>query len=108
METFLRTPEEVASLVAFRPFSAKELDSPGYTLHIGFLRNALSDQVSKELLSFRTKMDDFHVRGRDMYWLCRGRTLDSEVKWHVLTKMLGMPSTMRNVKMLRKLVALHS
>lgn len=106
VDTFVRTPGELASVVAFRPFSPEEIEAPGHTLHVGFLRDAPSAEVEKTLLALRTEMDDFRLHGREMYWLCRGKTTDSLVKWRVVEKAVATPSTMRNATMLRKLAAI--
>ena len=105
--TFLRTPEELAAIVAFRPFPTAELDAAGHTLHVCFLRQPPTQAAGRLLASMQTKMDEFRVRGRELYWLCRGKTTDSLVQWRVVDKSLAAPSTMRNIKMLRKLAALH-
>jgi uncharacterized protein (DUF1697 family) len=106
VETFLRTPVELAAVVAFRPFAPEEIEAPGHTLHVGFLRDAPDNAAAQKLLSLRTPMDDFRVLGREMYWLCRGKTTDSLVSWPVVAKTLKLPSTMRNVTTVRKLAAL--
>jgi uncharacterized protein (DUF1697 family) len=105
--TFVRTTAELASAAALRPFPDAELDAPGRSLHVGFLRSPLSEVETSHLLSFRTAMDDFHVAGRELYWLCRGRVLDSLVSWQAVTKLVPTPSTMRNVTTVRKLAALY-
>jgi uncharacterized protein (DUF1697 family) len=105
VETFLRTPAELAAVAAFRPFAAEELEAPDHTLHVGFLRGAVGDEVERAMLSFRTAMDDFRFHGRELYWLCRGKTTDSLVSWPKVAKAVRMPSTMRNVTTIRKLSA---
>jgi uncharacterized protein (DUF1697 family) len=106
VETFLRTPAELAAVVAFRPFAPAELETPGHTLHVGFLRGAPGDAAGRKLLSLRTAVDDFCVRGRELYWLCRCRFSDSLVPWPVVAKTLTLPATMRNITTVRKLAAL--
>lgn len=81
--TFLRTPEELAAVAAFRPFEAEEAS---HTIHAAFLRHAPGDEVGERLAEFRTPVDDFRLHGREFYWLCRVRFSDSLVKWPKLTK----------------------
>ena len=107
VDTFLRTPADLAAVVAFRPFAAEEIEAPGHRLHVGFLRAAPADAAVRKLLSMRTAMDDFRVQGRELYWLCRGSTMDSLVSWPVVDKTIAVPSTMRNITTVRKLVAMH-
>ena len=107
VDTFLRTPAELASIVAFRPFHSLDADAPDHTLHVGFLRTAVGDEVERKLASFRGEMDDFHVHGRELFWLCRGKVTDSKVSWPLVAKTLATSSTMRNLKTIRKLAALY-
>jgi uncharacterized protein (DUF1697 family) len=104
-ETFIRTPAELASIVAFQPFAPEDVEAPGHTLHVAFLREALGKADAKKMLSFRTEMDDFRVRGRELYWLCRGKTTESLVPWPQVAKQVPMRATMRNVKTVRKIAA---
>jgi uncharacterized protein (DUF1697 family) len=102
--TFIRTPAELARAIAAIPFIPKDAN---HNVHIGFLRESLGKEKANKLLSFAGEMDDFHVIGREMYWLCRGSTMESLVSWPVIAKTVGTPSTMRNVTMLRRLAAMH-
>jgi uncharacterized protein (DUF1697 family) len=104
VETLVRTPEELTTILAYQSFSSKDLEAEGHTLHVGFLRKSLDEPVKKNLLALQTKMDALHVKGKELYWLCRGKTTDSLVKWPVLMKLVATPSTLRNVKMLRRLM----
>ncbi len=107
VDTFVRTPTQLAVVAAFQPFATEELEAAGHTLHVGFLRGPLGDAAGKKLLSFRTAMDDFRVNSCEIYWLCRGKTTDSRVSWPLVTKTVAVPSTMRNVTTRRKLAALY-
>jgi uncharacterized protein (DUF1697 family) len=107
VDTFVRTPFDLAAVAAFRPFATEEIDAPGHTLYVAFLRNALDEANARKLMSFRTTFDDFRVEGRELYWLCRGKMTDSLVSWPQLTKAIATCSTARNVTTVRKLVALH-
>jgi uncharacterized protein (DUF1697 family) len=105
--TFLRTPHEVAAAAGHRPFSAADHDAEGNTLYIGFLRAAPGGEARERVLALRTGTDDFHLHGRELYWLCRTRISDSPVTGAKLEKALGMPATLRNVSTVRKLAAKH-
>lgn len=107
VDTFLRTPADLTAVVALRPFAAEEVEAPGHTLHVGFLRAAPAGAAVRKLLSLRTAMDEFRVRGRELYWLCRGKTTDSQVSWPIVAKAIATPSTMRNMTTVRKLAALR-
>jgi uncharacterized protein (DUF1697 family) len=107
VDTFLRTADELAVIAALRPFESDDLDVPGHTLHVAFLRGTLDDQAAQQLLASRTEMDDFRVIGREFYWLCRGKSTDSLVKWQVVAKKVAMTSTMRNMKTIRTLAQIY-
>jgi len=105
VDTFLRSPAELAAITAVRPFPEAEIETPGYTLHVVFLRDALGKEAIAKLADFRTAMDDFFVEGRELYWLCRGKTTESLVAWPQLTRSVIGSSTMRNMTTVRRLAA---
>jgi uncharacterized protein (DUF1697 family) len=105
VDTFIRTPDQLATVAAFRPFAAEDIDAAGHTLHIGFLREAHGDEAGRTLSMFRSPVDDFHVHGSELYWLCRGKLTESKVAWPRLEKTVAITSTLRNVTTIRKLVA---
>ena len=107
VDTFVRTPTQLAVVAAFQPFAAEELEATGHRLHVGFLRGPLDEVDGNKLLSFRSAMDDFRIQGCEMYWLCRGKTTDSRVSWPLVSKTVAVPSTMRNVTTIRKLAGLY-
>ncbi len=102
--TFLRTPEELAALLAARPFPAAEMSSAANTLHVGFLREAPASAAVKKLAELAGSEDRFRVAGREAYWLRRGRMSDSKFSGAVLEKTLGMPATLRNMNTVRTIV----
>jgi uncharacterized protein (DUF1697 family) len=102
--TFLRTPAQLVSVVDSVPFKKKELEMPNYTLHIGFFRRVFSVEDAAVVQAFQTPMDAFRVADREMYWLCRGKILETQVKWPALRRKLENPSTARNITMLRRLI----
>jgi uncharacterized protein (DUF1697 family) len=103
--TFIRSPSELAAVATFRPFADSALDAAGASLYIAFLTAPPTDAARQALLKLRTEFDDFHVHGRELYWLCRTRISDSAISGALLEKTLGMPATMRNATTVRKLAA---
>ncbi|MBL0170355.1 MAG: DUF1697 domain-containing protein [Gemmatimonadaceae bacterium] len=101
--TFLRTPDELASVVRQVPFPATEVAAPGHTVHVGFLRRAPNAALATHLTGLATSVDAFGVGACEMYWLSRGRTTDSLVKWPQVEKALKLDVTMRNLTTVRKL-----
>lgn len=103
--TFLRTPEEIAEVARQRPFPAGDMDKPGHTIHAGFLRDAPGAAVKTFFAGNATDMDAFAIHGRELYWLIRGKTMESLVKWPAVEKAVKLDMTMRNLTSVRKLTA---
>jgi len=103
--TFLRTPAELTAAASALPFTAADLATPGYTVHVGFLRDAPDAALRALLKSSETSYDAFGTGARELYWLCRGRLSDSPVKFGVIEKSVGLGVTLRNITTVRKLVA---
>lgn len=108
VDTFVRTRTELASVAAFQPFSAAEMEAPGNTIHVGFLKEALSPTAKRGLLACKTEVDEFSVEGREYYWLCRIKTHESKVWALPAMKALKLPSaTMRNLTTVQKMATLY-
>lgn len=103
--TFIRSAAELAEVALYQPFPAVDLAVEGTSLYIAFLRDVPGEQARQELAAFRTEADDFHVTGREVYWLCRTRISDSTFSGALLEKKMRMPATMRNSTTVRKLAA---
>jgi uncharacterized protein (DUF1697 family) len=107
VDTFIRTRDEVAAVAAFQPFAKADLTDPANTVHVGFLKKALSTDAARKLTACRTAVDEFTVDGRDFYWLCRVKSHESKIWASPPMKAVALPSvTMRNLTTIRKLAAL--
>lgn len=95
VSVFLRSLDELAGIAGYRPFGPAE-PGEGCTLSVAFLAAPPGDEARARLAELETGTDAFHVDGREVYWLCRGRTSDSNFSNAVLEKRLGSPATMRN------------
>jgi uncharacterized protein (DUF1697 family) len=100
VDTFVRTPEEVAAILALRPFGAAP--DEGATPHVAFLKRADDAELAATLAALRTPTDEFRVVGREAYWLCRTRMSESPVGVKV-TKALSR-ATLRNSSTLRRML----
>jgi uncharacterized protein (DUF1697 family) len=105
---FVRATAELVEAANYKPFRDSELNAPGNTLYIGFLPDNPSEQAKQKLLSSSTAVDDFHVYGREVYWLLRTRFSDSGFSGAQLEKVLGMQATLRNSTTVKKLAAKYS
>lgn len=105
--TFIRTDAELADIANYRPFRQPDLDAAA-ALNIAFLADAPDDQFRQKLRALRTEIDDFHVHGREVYWLCRTRQSESTFSNAVLERTLGRQSTLRGASTIKKLAAKYS
>jgi len=106
--TFIRSTPELKDIASYKPFSDAELNAEGHSLYVGFMAASSSDAASQTLLSLHLKTDDFHLHGREVYWLLRRKFGDSAFTGARLEKILGMPVTLRNSTTVKKLAAKYS
>jgi uncharacterized protein (DUF1697 family) len=99
---FVRSAKGLAEIAKYKPFGAQE---DGAGLYIAFVAEPLSKEAEKQLLSCKTESDDFHVRGREIYWLCHTRFSESPFSGPRLEKILGTQATVRNSTTVRKIAA---
>jgi uncharacterized protein (DUF1697 family) len=103
--TMLRSPADLAAVVMHKPFDAKAFDYDSHGLYIGFLTAKPPKSTVEKVLALRNPVDEFHIRGKELYWGRRGRFSDSAVSGAMLERALGIPMTVRNVTTVRKLAA---
>jgi len=101
--TFIRPLDSLADVVASHPFSTFEED--GHALSIGFLKAPYDAERGRRLSALQNDYDEFHLREREVYWLCHGRMSDSKVWGTALDKALAAQATFRNITTVRKLAA---
>ena len=105
MATFLRTGDEVAAVARHEAFSDARVRA-ATSVNVGFFAAPL-DRRSRALVSdLRTDIDDFHVSGRELYWLCRKRQAESAFSNVALEKILGLRLTFRGINTVRRLADL--
>jgi uncharacterized protein (DUF1697 family) len=107
VRTFIRTEAEVAAIAGYKPFADAHLRS-AQALNVAFLGDPLEPAAVKLLMAMRTSIDDFHVNGREMYWLCRKKQSESTFSNARFEKALGGRATFRGVKTIVKLAAKYS
>ena len=103
VSVFLRRPAELAAIAVYAAFKAGELESAA-ALNVAFLSAAPDEEAQRKLMALKTDIDDFHVHGRQVYWLCRKRQSESTFSNAALERALGQPSTLRGIKTIRKMV----
>ena len=97
VDTFIRTPAELAAVAATWPFSDADRAAP-HTLFIAFLGAPPDEAGRKRLMACTTAVDAFHIDGREVYWLRRDALGESSFAGGALEKALGMPATVRNAR----------
>lgn len=100
--TFIRTEEELNSIAKYKPFDEPQLEA-ALAFNVGFLPEPPGPKAKKLILALRTEIDDFHVRGREVYWLCRTKQSDSKFNNTRFEKMLNARATWRGMNTIRRL-----
>lgn len=99
---FVRSDAEVAAIAAYRPSSQDKLRAAG-ALNVALLKAPLPSAARKAIMAFRTPVDDFHVKGREAYWLTRGRQNESPFFRTGFERALGVSATVRGMNTIRRL-----
>ena len=102
--TFLRTLPELVDVAGQAPFPPSEYDA-GATLFVGFMKAAPAPAAARGVMSLRSEVDDFAIKGREIYWLRRRQLMQSVSDGPPLGRFISSPITMRNVNTVRRLAA---
>lgn len=105
--TFVRTLSEVAAIAKYQPFEAKAMASAA-ALNVGMLKAALPKATVAALMALRTEVDDFHVNGAHLYWICKEKQSQSKISNAVFERALKAKATFRGLRTMEKLMAQHS
>ena len=100
--TFVRSEEEVAAVAACQPFPPPMLKQ-AKAFCVGFLAQPLTPAGRRAVLGFRTDIDEFHVHGREVYWLCRRGQGESTFTNVGFERQVGVRVTFRSLTTVRKL-----
>jgi uncharacterized protein (DUF1697 family) len=104
VKTFIRTEAEVRALAGYQPFPPAAVASCA-ALSVGFLAAPLDAAAMKALMALRSDVDDFHVNGREVFWICRTRQAESPMSNMRFEKMLKVRVTFRGVNTIARLAA---
>lgn len=102
--TFLRSEQELATLVKGCPFSRAEV-AAGKALNVAFLQAPLSKEGQGKLQALGTALDAFRAPGREVWWLCQVKQSESTFSNNVFEKALGLRATFRGFNTLERLAA---
>ena len=105
VETFVRTPAELAAVAALKLFAGSKQHSDANALYVGFLKSAPASEATARLVALKTDVDEFRVHGREYYWSSRIGIGQSTVTGAAIERVLKAPSTVRNITTVRRLGA---
>ena len=100
--TFVRTSTELSDVAACVPFKGID-DAP--TFVVGFLAAPLAPAEQKKLMALASEVDRFHVRGRELWWYSERGQGESTFSNVVLERAIGVRTTFRNMRTVRKMAA---
>ena len=103
--TFVRTDAEVAAVATYQPFPAADVANG--VVYVGFVGRPLGAAAARAVMTFKTEIDDFRVKGREVYWLRKTRQNDSPFKYANLEKTLKTRVTFRGINTVVRLAAKH-
>ncbi len=98
--TFLRTPRQMADIVANAPLAESGKQT---TLYVAFLHRPLDAATKKRLLALGSEADRLGVNGREVYWLSDKGFARSDFSAALLEKTIQAPATFRNITTVRRL-----
>jgi uncharacterized protein (DUF1697 family) len=104
---FIRTDAELAEIANYQPFRQSEIDAAA-EFNIIFLANTLDEKVTQKVLALSTDTDEFHVHGREIYWLRRKKQGESSFSTPPLEKTLGRPFTIRGANTVKKMAVKYA
>ncbi len=104
--TFVRSAAELEAIASLAPFQADDIQATGTSLYVVLLHATSGEADRDRVLALRSEMDDFHIDGREVYWLCRGKISDSPAFARGgFEKSIRSPATSRNINTIERLVA---
>jgi uncharacterized protein (DUF1697 family) len=102
VKTFLRSEQELASLVEGCPFSQAQV-AAARTLNVALLNQALTVEAEVRLQALRTDLDTFIAIGREVWWLCQVGQSESTFSNAVFEKAVEVKATFRGFNTLQRL-----
>jgi uncharacterized protein (DUF1697 family) len=100
--TFIRTCDELQKVAAHTAFGAAAIKS-ATAFNVAFLAQPPNAKTTKALMALTTRLDDFHVDGREIYWLSKAKQSESKISNVVFEKTMGCRSTVRGINTVRKM-----
>jgi uncharacterized protein (DUF1697 family) len=102
--TFVRTDAEVAAVARYKPFKEAHMKN-ARACWVGFVERPLDAAAARALMALRTEADDFHTKGREVYWLCRKTQSVSTFNNATFEKAVQVRVTFRGINTVMRLAA---
>jgi uncharacterized protein (DUF1697 family) len=94
--TFVRSIDEVHGIARYQPFPPDRPEDEKSTVYVIMLTRVPTPAARRQLAAFESETDAFAVKGREIYWRCRGSLLDSPFSGARLEGADETAATMRN------------
>ena len=104
--TFLRSPAELAAIIAFNPPEIVTQTASDSSHYVIFLDTSTTDSLRSDLTELNSEMDHFYFSESEVHWLIQGKLTDSPLFGPGLDQATrGVRTTMRNMNTLRRIAA---
>jgi len=100
---FIRTEAELAEIANYKPFPRSKIDAAA-EFNIIFLADTVDEASKQKVRALRTDTDEFHVHGREIYWLRRQKQSGSTFSTVPLEKTLGRAFTIRGTTTIKRMI----
>ena len=102
--TLIRSAFKIVTVAQYQPFPKSKYGEKS-VLYISFLKEEPAPDRQRQLYEFASAIDEFHVHGRQVYWLMHKHQGQSKFTNNKLEKVLKVPATRRNISTVRKIMA---
>jgi uncharacterized protein (DUF1697 family) len=102
VKTFLRSEAEIAGIARYKPFEEARMRD-ALTLSVAFLARPLEPTAHQLLMDMKTEIDDFHMNGREVYWLCARKQTESKFSNARFERALKINATFRGMNTISRL-----
>jgi len=103
VKTFIRRADELVELSRYQAFPEADVKA-ATVVTVGLMAAPLDTAAAKTLMGFRSDVDDFHTRGREVFWLCRIRQSESPFFKVPFEKRMNARVTFRNMNTIQRIV----
>jgi len=102
--TFIRTPQQLATIASNVPFTADEMPEGRSSVFVVLLSDPLNERTERRLRVRRNDADVLRPHGTEIYWLRRA-TDDASSKPLSIGEMLDVPATVRTLGTIKNLAS---